>query len=148
MIPAAVLALSAFAQAFAGSWLCHSQGIVVPWEITPAPAAAWTTVRWGDQSGTGGGIAYVGYVPKAGHWIYRDFHYDGSYADITGTQTGNRWRWTGPFYSGAREFHGDIVWTLTNSDRIDRTFRSLVNGKITPSGSDFCVRAAVTPHPQ
>lgn len=141
-------AFTAFSAAFTGSWICHSQNALVPWEIAPAPGGAWTAVRWSDQTNDNGGIAYVGFQPKLGRWVYRDFHYDGSYADITGTQTGNQWRWTGPFYAGRRQFDGDILWTLSSPDRIDRVFRSVVNGKLTQTGSDYCVRAAATPRPQ
>ena len=80
--------------------------------------------------------------------MYRDFHYDGAYADITGVQSGNQWRWTGPYYAGSQQLNGDIVWTLTSRDRIDRTFRSVTNGKLTPSGSDYCVRAPAAANPQ
>ena len=142
-------AISAFAQAFSGSWICHSgPNLLVPWVISQAPGEKWATVRWGDQTSDRGGVAYVAYVPALQHWVYRDFHYDGAYADLTGTNTGTAWHWTGPYYAGNDILNGDIIWTLTSHDRIDRTFRSLQNGKLTPSGSDYCVRAPEAAHPQ
>lgn len=141
--------IGAFAQAFAGTWTCHSApNQNVPWVITQSPGETWTSVRWGDQESATGGIAYVGYVESLHTWVYRDFHYDGAYADITGTNTGNQWRWTGPYYAGGRTLNGDIVWTLTSHDRIDREFRSLQNGKLTPGGRDFCVRVRAGVYPR
>lgn len=148
MILAAAMAGALFAQAFSGSWSCVSNGYAVPWSIAPAPGNAWTTVRWGNQQTAGGGIAYVAYEPALGKWLYRDFHYDGSYADLTGTQSGEQWRWTGPYYRDGEILNGDIVWTLQSANRIERTFRRLAGGKLIPSGSDYCVRTAATPSPR
>lgn len=147
MFALVLAAVSAFVQAFAGSWLCHSQNAVVPWNITGTPGGSWTTVSWGNQQGVNAGVAMVGYVPALGKWVYRDFHYDGSYADITGVQNGNQWRWTGPYYSGTQQLNGDILWTLSSHGRIDRAFRSVINGKLTPSGTDYCVRAPAAASP-
>ena len=146
-------AVSAFLQAFGGSWTCHDGRYQVPWQISAAPGSAWTIVRWGDQSNQDGGVAYVGYVEKLGHWVYRDFHYDGSYSDIIADRTsdtadnGQTWHFSGPYYRAGAEFNGDIQWNV-KGDRIDRVFSSLKDGKLTPSGSDFCVRSAAAPHPQ
>lgn len=139
MLAALSMAAGLFAQAFAGSWTCHSQGTNVAWSIDPAPGSAWTTVRWGDQTSSQGGIAYVGYVSAAHHWIYEDFHYDGSYATNTsgGPQHG-WWTWQGTYYLGSRRMHGQVLWRRSSRMRIDRTFVVLANGKATPSAHDFC----------
>ncbi len=135
------MAAGLFAQTFSGSWTCHSQGTDVPWSIAYAPGSNWTTVRWSDQSSDRGGIAYVGYIPALRHWIYEDFHYDGSYAVNTsdGPQNGT-WTWEGTFYTGERTMHGRILWKLSSPARIDRTFMVLAGGKATPSGADYCTK--------
>ncbi len=133
--------MTLFAQAFSGAWTCYDRSQATAWRIASAPGGAWTIVRWGDQHGKDGGIAYVGYVSKLRAWVYRDFHYDGSYADIGSPgPVGRVWTWSGPYYTGDRRLEGDITW-LRAGDRIDRTFRARVGGKLTPSGRDYCVRA-------
>ena len=133
--------ISLFAQAFGGTWTCHSGGYTVPWVIAPAPAQAWTTVRWASQSSAQGGIAYVGYVGASRHWIYEDFHYDGSYAvNTSGGPVDGTWTWQGTYYVGKRVMHGQVLWKRSSADRIDRTFVVLANGKTTPSGKDFCTK--------
>ena len=134
-------AVSLFAQAFGGTWTCHSQGFEVPWVIAPAPAAAWTTVRWSNQTNANGGIAYVGYIAPTRQWVYEDFHYDGSYAMNTSPGPRNAtWTWTGTYYLGQRTMHGKVLWKLSSPDRIDRTFIVTANGVSKPSGGDYCTK--------
>ena len=140
MVAVLLGALSLFAQAFSGTWTCHSRGAEIPWVIAPAPGSAWTTVRWADQTSERGGTAYVGYIPAQKQWIYEDFHYDGSYAinSSPGPQN-NVWTWTGTYYLTDQTMHGQVLWQLTSANRIDRTFKATINGKPQSSG-DYCTK--------
>ena len=147
MVTAVLASLSLFAQAFAGTWTCYSQGYRVPWRIEAAPGDAWASVRWGDQTSDRGGIAYVGYVLQLKKWVYRDFHYDGTYSDITSPgPAGKAWTWSGPYYGNGRIWRGAVVWTLSSANRIDRTFESQTKGSLSPTGRDYCVRNAGAGH--
>ncbi len=141
MVTALLASISLFAQAFSGTWTCYFQTHGTEWTITAAPGSAWTTVRWGDQSSANGGVAYVGFIPQMRAWVYRDFHYDGSYADVTSPgPSQNAWTWSGPYYAADRIMYGNITWTLTSPDRIERTFRKRDGDKLTPTGNDYCTR--------
>lgn len=133
-------------------WTCHSTVPASPghpartfdtrWEIAPAPGNAWTIVRWGDQSSANGGVAYVGYIAPEHHWVYQDFHYDGSYA-IQNSPGPNNGTWTwgpGTFYTATGALHGTVDWSLVSPTRIDRRFTQLIDGKPAHVGTDYCTK--------
>ena len=143
MLALIVAVINLFAQAFAGTWTCHSNGAEVPWAISSAPGSAWATVRWSNQTNADGGIAYVGYVEPNKQWIYEDFHYDGSYAVNTSSgPSDDTWTWQGTYYLGQRVMHGVVIWKRSSPERIDRTFEVLANGKATPTGGDYCTKSS------
>jgi len=138
---AILAAAGIFMQAFGGVWTCHSQGHDVPWTISSAPGSSWTTVRWAAQNSAEGGIAYVGRLDAPPHWIYEDFHYDGSYATNTSAgPSGGTWTWQGTYYLGNRVLHGQVLWKRSSPQRIDRTFMVIASGKATKTGADYCTK--------
>ena|SRR5579862_6303505 len=141
MLATLLMSLSLFASAFSGTWVCHFRGHDTTWRIAAAPGSAWTSVRGGDQSSDRGGIAHVGCAGPQKRWVYRDFHYDGSYGDASSPGPVNgTWTWSGPFYLSDRVLEGAALWNLTNTKRIDWTFEALQHGKLVPTASDYCTK--------
>ena len=151
MVAVLVAAVNLFTQAFAGSWTCHggmaatgnrpARTFTTEWNIQSAPGEKWTIVRWGEQDGPNGGVAYVGFVPTQNDWAYQDFHYDGSFGVSTsaGPDKGNVWTWAGgAYYTEAGIQHGIATWKLASPTRIERSFQRLTDGKPEPAGSDYC----------
>jgi hypothetical protein len=154
MFTALLASVGLFAQTFSGSWMCAASTPAQPghkavvtetrWDITSAPGGNWTIVRWGAQSNDTGGIAYVGYVPSEGDWIYEDFHYDGTYGLSTskGAQAGI-WSWAGGgYYTKDAVLHGGVTWRLTKAGQIEHTFVQFVDGSPVPRGHDLCTKQA------
>jgi hypothetical protein len=87
----------------------------------------------------------MGYVIVLNAWIYRDFHADGSYADLTSPGlVGGRWVWSGPYYraSGGPALNGRITYVEVDAKRYDRTFESLENGAYINRGGDSCLKSS------
>src|ERR1700761_6023576 len=83
----------AAAQYFIGNWTCVTSSaatatsparvIRTPWAFTPMFGdAGWIRVIYGDPAKPDG-TAIIGYVSDLKKFVYRDFHADGSYADIS-----------------------------------------------------------------
>lgn len=152
MLTVLVASIGLFAQMFSGVWMCAASTPAQPghqnsvlqtrWAITPAPGGNWTVVRWGSQNNATGGIAYVGYVPSEGDWIYQDFHYDGSYGLSTSKGSENGvWNWAGGgYYTKDAVLHGGVSWRLTKTGQIEQTFMQFTNGQSVPVGHDFCTK--------
>lgn len=153
MVGLLVAAINAFAQMFAGTWTCHqsiaatsdhpARTLVSEWSIDSTPGDKWAVVKWGSQDASGGGIAYVGFVPTQNDWAYQDFHYDGSFGVTTsaGPDKDNVWTWAGgAYYTPAGIVHGMATWKLASPTRIERTFSKITDGKPEPAGSDYCIK--------
>jgi hypothetical protein len=100
-------------------------------------------VKWGQQDGSGGGIAYVGYVPSQNDWAYQDFHYDGTFALSTsaGPDKDQVWTWAGGgYYTDSGVQHGVVTWKLASPTRIERTFARIIDGKTDAPVSDSCTK--------
>jgi hypothetical protein len=127
------------AQYFLGTWKCAD----VTWTFAPLQNGShWIRDVYGDPAHPDG-TAVIGWVSQLGKWIYRDFHADGSYADLTSRPPlGGRWEWTGPYYpSGSdRELNGKVTYVVVSPTRYDRTFEALENGALVKHGGDTCVK--------
>lgn len=153
MVGVLLAAVNLFAQAFAGTWTCHTvipaasdhpaRSLTTEWSIETTPGEKWAVVKWGVQDGSNGGIAYVGFVPSQNDWAYQDFHYDGSFGVSTsaGPDKDNTWTWAGgAYYTQSGILHGVATWKLASPTRIERTFARIADGKTEPAGSDYCVK--------
>lgn len=127
-----------FFATFSGRWTCDG----TPWAFDRvADASSWTRVTY--AAGRGGGTAVVGYVAGLRAFVYRDFHNDGSYADLHArVPDDGTWVWSGPYYPGgaAEPLQGEIRWIVIGPRAFRRTFASLRDGKLTPMGGDTCTR--------
>lgn len=154
MVAVLVAAVNLFAQTFAGTWTCHGTAAAAgdhpartytsEWSIDSAPGDKWAVVKWGQQDGAGGGVAYVGFVPTQNDWAYQDFHYDGSYGVSTsdGPDKDKTWTWAGgAYYTQSGILHGVATWKLISPTRIERTFSRVTDGKDPQKiGSDYCTK--------
>ncbi len=118
---------NAFLADFGGTWSCAAPGQPASrWEISRAPGSRWVRVDWGVDPATGavGGTAYVGHVAALHKWVYRDFHGDGAYADLTSNgPQGGVWEWTGPYYPyDGGTLEGHVQWKRSDATHITRTF--------------------------
>jgi hypothetical protein len=124
---------------FVGTWTCAGE----TWTFAPLIAGSdWLRVTY-EHAGTVDGTAVMGFVNGLQAWVYRDFHADGSYADLTSSGNADgRWTWNGPYYpaSGGAPLNGRITYTEVDRDRYDRTFESLRNGTLVKLGGDRCTR--------
>jgi hypothetical protein len=155
MITVLVAAANLFAQTFGGSWTCHAtmtatsdhpaRSFTTPLSVESAPGNKWTILRWGSQDGSGGGIAYVGFVPSENNWAYQDFHYDGTYGISTsaGPDKDGVWTWAGGgYYTPNGVTHGTMKWKADSPSKIERTYFRDDAGTLQPSGSDYCTRGS------
>jgi len=127
------------AQYFSGTWIC---GGSTQWTFAPL-AGGWTEITYGP-SAKPYGTAIMGYVDALGRWIYRDFHADGSYADLTAEPPHDgRWVWSGPYYPGGADhtLNGRVTYLEVDPKRYDRTFESLESGAYVKKGGDSCVKS-------
>jgi len=129
---------------FVGEWIC---GGTTPWTFAPlGPGdATWIKVTYGkaDQPY---GTAVLGFVKGLGAWVYRDFHTDGSYADLTSPGlVDGRWVWSGPYYpvGSTTVLNGHVTYVVVDAQRYDRVFESLKDGKLVKMGGDTCLRQTV-----
>jgi hypothetical protein len=140
----AVFALSAQTPApaqkyFLGSWTCGP----VHWNFAPlSKGSSWLRVVYGNPKRPQG-IAVLGFVEGLQGYIYRDFHADGSYANLSSTgPVKDTWVWTGPYYpaGGGDAVMGRIVYTIKSPSEYDRKFQQFLNGQTVDRGGDTCRR--------
>lgn len=143
--PAAVES-NAFLHDFAGSWSCSApEQTASEWRIAAVPGSLWARVDWGlDASGVAAGTAFVGYIEQQQRWVYRDFHGDGSYANIHGYRAADgTWTWSGPYFRadakpGTAPLDGVITWKRVDATHVARTYAQRIGARVTPEGSDIC----------
>jgi hypothetical protein len=124
---------------FMGTWSCHGTS----WKWAPlGPGSSWVRNVYGDAAHPDG-TAVMGYVGILHEYVYRDFHRDGSYADLVspGLRHG-RWSFSGPYYAAglAAPLQGLITYTIVSLHRYDRAFFTRKNGVLAPGGGDYCER--------
>ncbi|HEY5145807.1 MAG TPA: hypothetical protein VII82_03540 [Polyangiaceae bacterium] len=138
-LPAATAAPRDDAAYFAGTWTCAG----TPWRWTNLMADdAWLRIEYGDRRHPDG-QAVMGWVPRLRSFVYRDFHADGSYADLTSLGLANgRWVFTGPYYpaDGSAPLNGQISYVVTSPSHYDRVFEMLRDGKLVRMGGDSCTK--------
>jgi hypothetical protein len=125
---------------FVGKWTCGG----VPWSFAPLLAgSSWIEISYG-RAGNPDGTAVMGYVTGLGTWVYRDFHADGSYADLTSPGlVDGRWVWSGPYYraAGGPALNGRITYVEVDAAHYDRIFESLESGVYVKHGNDSCMKS-------
>lgn len=129
------------ARYFLGSWKCgESQLTFAPLQETDT----WLRVTY--SRGAPEGTAVLGFVVGLHAWVFRDFHSDGAYADLSSPgPSDGRWEWTGPYYplEGGPPLGSRITYVERSSTRFERTFELLRDDAYVPTGSDICTK--VTP---
>ncbi len=112
-----------------------------PWTFARAKNDAFIEVCCGKPEALDG-TARFGYVTGLKSWVYRDFHTDGSYADLSARFiTPDRWEFTGPYYPAGADapLDGVIGYRIVSPTQYARTFASRrPDGSIEPSGGDTC----------
>ena len=129
------------ARYFLGTWNCG--GVKWTWSALD-PGSGWVRIVYGDPKKPAGS-AVVGYVDALRTYVYRDFHADGSYADlVTAGPVGGRWTFNGPYYPSAASapLYGRIIYIVVNPRRYDRTFAMLKGRKLVPMGGDRCIKVS------
>lgn len=133
---------SAADRVFVGSWNCAGTS----WTFAPFNGSTtWLRVDYAAPSTPNGGSAIVGYVPLLGKFVYRDFHSDGAYADLTAAPpVDNRWLWSGPYYAPGLQavLNGRITYVVVDAKRYDRIFETERDGNFVKMGGDSCVRTS------
>jgi len=126
---------------FIGSWNCHGTGYSTINTFTYAAGNKWIINRWGPKTADGG-TAYIGYVSAQKRWIYKDFHNDGGFGDVTSTGPhDNVWIWSGPYYTpDGKGLHGRIIYTIKNKGEYDRSFEEPKGNGFKSDGGDVCTR--------
>ena len=126
---------------FVGAWHCGA----VLWTFSPLTVGGpWLKVVYGDPARPGG-TAVAGYVKGLDRYVYRDFHADGAYADLTSPPPRDgRWEWSGPYYpAGATTpLSGLVVYLQRDPAHYERTFQTLRDGRLVPMGGDTCTKDA------
>ncbi len=124
---------------FTGSWMCGP----VHWSFSPlSKGSPWVRVVYGNPKHPGG-VAVFGYVEGLRGYVYRDFHADGSYANLTSVGPVNgTWIWTGPYYpsGGGDALYGRIQYLIKSPTEYDRKFQQFQNGKTIDRGGDICTK--------
>jgi hypothetical protein len=126
-------------QYFVGTWHCGPE----KWTFAPF-GSGWVKIEYGHGQVIDG-IAYAGYVSQLGKYIYRDFHSDGGYADLTSpppTPAG-AWTWEGPYYAvgSAETLLGVIAYEEAGPATFTRSFgKRESGGSVTHQGSDTCTK--------
>lgn len=139
LIGAAPAGPAADAMYFKGAWACA--GTTWTWSQLFGDDS-WLRVEYGDPKDPAG-QAVMGWVPRLQRFVYRDFHADGSYADLTSTGLVNgRWVFTGPYYpaDGSAPLNGQISYVVVSPARYDRIFETLRDGSLVKLGGDTCTR--------
>jgi len=127
------------ARYFLGTWTCAG----TTWTYTPFLGdPTWIRNAYGDPAKPGGS-AIIGYAVGLKKYVYRDFHADGAYADISSDgPVDGVWTWTGPYYPAeGGVLAGRITYTVTSPSRFERGFESLVDGSYKKMGGDVCLKA-------
>lgn len=128
----------AAARYFGGTWKCAG----TTWTFAPlAQGSAWTRVNYGGPMPDG--TAVLGYVAGLHSWLYRDFHANGAYADLTSPgPIAGRWEWTGPYYpaEGGAAISSRVTYLQRSPTRYDRIFEILRKQEFTQMGTDSCVK--------
>jgi len=132
---------------FLGTWKCAG----VTWTFLPlADGGPWIRDIYGDPAHPDG-TAVLGHVDGLHAWVYRDFHADGSYADLTspGLKDG-RWEWTGSYYpaSGGAALEARISYVIVDPARFDRIFESQKDGTFAKMGGDTCAKTSEAASPK
>jgi len=124
---------------FTGSWMCGP----VNWTFTPFPKSSpWVKVLYGKPYHPDG-LAMFGYVESLHGYVYRDFHADGSYANLTSVGPVNgTWIFTGPYYpsGGGKALYGKISYVIKSPTQYDRKFQQFENGQTIDRGGDTCTK--------
>lgn len=127
------------ARYFLGTWTCAG----TTWTWTPLLGDdRWIRNVYGDPRAPDG-TAVMGWVPRLAAFVYRDFHADGSYADLTSPGlVDGRWVFSGPYYpaAGGAPLNGRITYTVAGPARYDRTFEMLRDGAYVRMGGDGCTK--------
>jgi hypothetical protein len=138
MLPAESDAPSSDARYFLGSWKCGES------LLTFAPLQESDTwLRLTYSRGAPEGTAVVGYVAGLHAWVFRDFHSDGAYADMSSPgPSDGRWEWTGPYYpqEGGPPLGSRITYVERSPTRFERTFELLRDDAYVPTGNDACMK--------
>jgi hypothetical protein len=125
---------------FSGTWKCGET------TVTFAPfteTGGWTRVSYGSVAPEG--TAILGYVSGLHAFVYRDFHADGAYAELSSPgPSDGRWQWTGPYYpqEGGPPLQDRTTYVERSPTRFERTFELLQGAAYVPTGNDTCVKAA------
>jgi hypothetical protein len=123
---------------FLGSWKCAG----VPMTFAPlTDGSPWTRLSYGVAPANG--TAILGYVTSLGGWIFRDFHADGAYADMSSPgPSDGRWQWTGPYYpqEGGPPLGGRVTYSEVSPTRFDRVFEVMRDDNFVPTGNDSCMK--------
>jgi len=126
---------------FTGSWIC---GGTTAWTFARLPGGKnWLEVTYGPAAAPYG-TAVMGYVEGLHAWVYRDFHADGGYADLTSPGPADgRWVWSGPYYpaDGSAALNGRITYVEVDGKRYDRIFETLEHGVPVKKGGDSCLKS-------
>ena len=124
---------------FLGTWKCGN----VSWTFSKLNAdSRWIKIVYGDPANPAG-TAVLGYVGELQRYVYRDFHTDGSYADLTSPPpVQEKWDWTGPYYpvDGSGTLRGHVIYIQKGPNRYDRHFLQTVNGQDVERGGDTCYK--------
>jgi hypothetical protein len=128
------------ARYFLGSWSCAG----TPWTWSPLLGDdRWIRNVYGAPDRPDG-TAVMGWVPELRAFVYRDFHADGSYADLTTPGPVNgRWEFTGPYYpaSGGPPLQGRVTYVVVSATRYDRIFETRRSDAFVRMGGDTCSKA-------
>lgn len=129
------------ARYFLGSWTCAG----TTWAWSPLlNDDRWIRNVYGAPKQPDG-TAVMGWIPELHAFVYRDFHADGSYADLTSTGLVNgRWEFSGPYYpaTGGPPLQGRISYVVVSATRYDRIFEMLRAGTFVRMGGDTCSKIA------
>jgi hypothetical protein len=123
---------------FIGTWSCDG----TLWTFAPLLGdTTWIRVVYGSPAKPDGN-AVIGYVSETKKYVFRDFHADGGYADISSDgPVDGRWLWSGPYYpAGGGVVDGRITYVVDGPERYERTFASVVNGQSKTMGRDVCTK--------
>jgi heat shock protein HslJ len=128
------------AQYFLGTWTCGE----TQWRYEPLTSAStWTGVSYGDPSHPAG-TAVLGYVAPQNAWIYRDFHTDGGYAELSSSGiAAGKLVWSGQYYpaDGSAAMTARVTYTIVDAGHFKRTFETEQAGAFVARGADACVKS-------
>ena len=101
-------------------------------------------VSYGDPAHPNG-AAVMGYVVQRKAFIYRDFHADGGYAELSAPGlVDGRWVWTGPYDpgDGSAALGGRVTYTVVDDAHFKRQFEEpQPGGSFKTRAADACVKS-------